>query len=139
MVRIPVQSVWIATGNNPTVSTEISRRTVRIRLDARFDRPWLRSGFRHQDIRQWAKVHRGELVWASLTIIRAWIAAGRPEGTSTLGMFEQWSKVMGGILQVAGIPGFLGNSVEFYDSSDGDAPRRARSSELGGTSMPTRK
>lgn len=41
-----------------------------------------------------------------------------PKGTDSLGMFEMWSEVMGGILQVAGIDGFLSNVNEFYDSSD---------------------
>src|SRR4029434_2922310 len=62
--------------------------------------------------------HRSELVWAALTLIQAWIAAGKPEGEIVLGMFEDWSQVMGGILSVAGIPGFLANLHEFYDESD---------------------
>jgi hypothetical protein len=33
-------------------------------------------------------------------------------------MFEEWSRIMGGILDVAGIPGFLGNLTAFYDTSD---------------------
>ena len=35
-----------------------------------------------------------------------------------LGMFESWSRVMGGILQVAGVPGFLSNLSDFYESTD---------------------
>jgi len=118
MVRIPVRCAWIATGNNPSVSTEISRRTVRIRLDARMDRPWLRDGFRHPDLREWAHRHRGQLVWAACTLIRAWLVAGRPAGQQVLGMFEHWARVMGGILDIAGVPGFLSNLEEFYEESD---------------------
>jgi len=33
-------------------------------------------------------------------------------------MFEQWSRIMGGILAVAGIDGFLTNVENFYDESD---------------------
>jgi hypothetical protein len=62
--------------------------------------------------------HRADLVWAALTLGQAWIAAGRPEGTRTLGMFERWAGVLGGILDVAGIAGFLGNAEEFYAESD---------------------
>jgi hypothetical protein len=120
MARLPVRCVWLATGNNPAVSTEIARRTVRIRMDAKLDRPWLRNGFRHDNLRQWASEHRGELVWAALTMIRAWIVAGRPAGGSTLGMFERWSEVMGGILDVASVPGFLSNLTEFYEESDAE-------------------
>jgi hypothetical protein len=120
MARLPVRCVWLATGNNPAVSTEIARRTVRIRLDAKLDRPWLRNGFRHANLRHWASEHRAELVWAALTMIRAWIVVGRPAGKTTLGMFERWSEVMGGILHVAGVPGFLANLTEFYEESDAE-------------------
>jgi hypothetical protein len=120
VTRLPVRCVWMATGNNPAVSTEIARRTVRVRMDAKLDRPWLRDGFKHDNLRQWAADHRGQLVWAALTMVRAWIARGRPTGKKTLGMFERWSEVMGGILEVAGIPGFLSNLVEFYEESDAE-------------------
>ncbi len=121
MIQIPVRCVWLATGNNPAVSDEIARRAIRIRLDAKVDRPWLRNTFRHPDLRAWANKHRGELVWAALTLGRAWLAAGRPEWPGqALGMFEQWSRVMGGILAVAGIDGFLGNLEAFYDVADAE-------------------
>jgi hypothetical protein len=58
------------------------------------------------------------LCWAALTLVQAWIAAGRPEGRRVLGMFEVWAKVIGGILDVAGIGGFLGNLDEYYEKSD---------------------
>lgn len=117
-LRLPNRSAWLGTGNNPALSSEIARRTIRIRLDARTDRPWLREGFRHPDLRGWALTHRGELVWAALTIGRAWLAAGRPAGAVGFGMFEEWSRMMGGILAVAGLPGFLGNLEAFYQASD---------------------
>jgi hypothetical protein len=120
IVKTPVRSAWIGSGNNPTLSHELARRTVRIRIDAKQDRPWLRDDFRHKDLRTWMKAHRSELVWAALTLIQAWVAAGRPQGTKVLGMFENWSRVIGGILDVAGIPGFLGNLDDFYERSDGE-------------------
>jgi hypothetical protein len=118
VVRIPIQCVWLGTGNNPVLSDEIARRTIRIRLDAKCDRPWLRDIFLHDDLRSWVIEHRSELVHACLTLIQAWIAAGKPEGEKRLGMYESWSKIMGGILEVAEIPGLLGNLNEFYAQSD---------------------
>ena len=120
MVHVPVGCLWIATGNNPALSNEMTRRTVRVRLDAKIDHPWEREGFRHPDLLAWVAEHRGELVWAALTLGQAWIAAGRPEGTRTLGMFESWARTLGGILEVAGIPGFLSNANEFYAVSDAE-------------------
>jgi putative DNA primase/helicase len=117
---VPVQCVWIMTGNNPCFSLEMARRTIRIRLDARVDQPWLRDTFRHPDILSWAVLNRSRLVWAALTLIQAWIVAGRPYCSRTLGMFEQWSGIMGGILDVAGISGFLANLDDFYEKSDSE-------------------
>jgi hypothetical protein len=53
-------------------------------------------------------------------LIRAWIAEGCPAGTAVLGMFEKWSRMMGGILDVAGIPGFLQNRLETYTEADAE-------------------
>lgn len=116
---VPVRCTWVATGNNPRLSLEMARRTVRIRLDARTEEPWLRTGFQKPDIRAWAREHRGQLIAAALTLGRAWLDAGRPSApTPTLGMFEDWSRVMGGVLAVAGVEGFLGNLAEFYAGAD---------------------
>ena len=57
-------------------------------------------------------------MWAALTLIRAWIAAGRPKGKKTLGKFEGWAGVMGGILQVADAPGFLDQLEAFRERAD---------------------
>lgn len=120
MTRLPVRAVWGASGNNPGLSTEMSRRTIRIRMDAKLDRPWTNRTFKHENLRAWAEKHRGELVRSALTLIRAWIVAGRPKPKPSLGMFERWSEVIGGILETAKIPGFLGNLSDFYDESDAE-------------------
>ena len=57
---------------------------------------------------------------ACLTLGRAWIAAGMPRHQKTIGSFEGWAQVMGGILQVAGVPGFLGNLKEMYERADAE-------------------
>jgi hypothetical protein len=120
-MRAPIRCAWVATGNNPALSNELTRRTVRIRLDAGMDRPWLREGFRHPDLRGWVTTHRSELVAAALTLIQGWLQAGRPPGTRTMGQFESWARTLGGILGVAGIPGFLDNLETFYDAADDES------------------
>lgn len=62
ITSLPIRCGWIATGNNRAVSSEIARRTVRCRLDAKVDRPWLREQFKHRDLRGWVRRHRGRLV-----------------------------------------------------------------------------
>lgn len=119
-LRLPVRCVWMATGNNPALSSELTRRTVRMRMDAKRDRPWLRQGFRHYPLLPWVAHERGNLIAACLTLGRAWIAAGRPvpADANVLGSFEDWSRVLAGVLDVAGVPGFLANLEQFYDASD---------------------
>lgn len=116
VVHLPVRCAWIATANNPALTFELTRRTVRIRLDAGVGRPWLRDSFRHPDLVAWTTKHRAELIAAALTLAQAWIARGWPRGThAQLGSYESWSRVLGGILETARIPGFLGNLTAFYE------------------------
>jgi putative DNA primase/helicase len=70
IVRVPVKATWIATGNNPALSNEMARRTVRVRLDSKVDRPWLREGFRHPNLRDYVGKERAKLVWSALVLIQ---------------------------------------------------------------------
>jgi len=118
-LQIPVRCVWVTTANNPTMTTEIARRCIRIRLDAKVDRPWFRDGFKQKKLRRWALANRGELVGAALTLAQAWVSAGMPASeVKPLGSYEQWTAVIGGILQHVGICDFLSNLHEFYEAAD---------------------
>lgn len=114
--KMPVECVWLATGNNVKASKELTRRCVWIRLDAMMERPDTRKEFKHP-LPEWAKANRGVLVAACLTLIKAWIVAGRPrrKGEEPMGGFEAWEETMAGILDVAGVPGFLTNRGELFE------------------------
>jgi DNA primase catalytic core len=103
------RAIWVATGNNPILGRDFVRRTVRIRIDAKVERAWERAGFKHDPLWPWVRAHRGELLWAVYTLVRAWISAGRPRGARSLASFQAWAAVMGGLLEVAHISGFLEN------------------------------
>jgi len=120
MTTIQARCMWIATGNNPAVSQEIKRRCVRIRLDAQLPDPHLRAGFKHPRLLAWVQENRAELVWAALTMGQNWIIKERPrpEVELTLGMFDDWAAIMGGVLEANGIKGFLGNLDDFYSKAD---------------------
>jgi DNA primase len=118
MTTIQARCMWIATGNNPTVSQEIKRRCVRIRLDAQLPDPHLRAGFKHPKLLNWIQENRANLVWSALTMIQNWISQKMPKATLTLGMFDDWAAVLGGILEANDIGGFLGNLKEFYTTAD---------------------
>jgi hypothetical protein len=118
-VSYPVRCAWAMTANNPVLSTELARRSIRIRLDSKTDRPWEREQFRHKELMGWVDEQRGDLIWAGLTMIRAWVNAGcRPYSGKSLGSFEAWSRIIGGILEHIRIEGFLGNLSEFYEVAD---------------------
>jgi hypothetical protein len=121
--QVPIQCAWVATGNNPSLSSEIARRIVRSRLDTGLERPFERTKFKYPQLRKWVVEHQAKLVWAALTLGRSWIAAGSPKGTRPLGMFESWAEVMGGILDVVRIPGFLTNRDSLHQHSDAESQR----------------
>lgn len=91
---------------------------VRIKLDAGMERPEERGTFKHADLKAWIRQNRAELVKACLTIIRAWVVAGMPNGTKNKASFETWARMLGGVLDNACIVGFLDNVGEVQASDD---------------------
>jgi hypothetical protein len=70
---------------------------------------------------KWVQENRADLVDACLTIVMSWINAGRPVWHGQpLGSFEEFSKVMGGILQNAGVEGFMTDMDYQKDSVNSD-------------------
>lgn len=124
MVKLPNRCTWIANGNNVRLAGDLPRRCYWVRMDALNSRPWQRSGFKIENLTEWTMEHRGELIAAALTLARAWWAAGRPAGsTITLGSFDGWARVLGGVLGFAGVGGFLGNLSAMYEQSDTEGPQ----------------
>jgi putative DNA primase/helicase len=119
MAHAQNRAIWIATGNNVAMSRELVRRTIWIRINARVERPSERTGYRHPRLLDWVEENRQSLVQAALTLIQAWIHRGRPHGSQTMGMFEDWVTVLGGILDVAGVPGLLENRPQFQQQQQG--------------------
>lgn len=68
---VAVRCVRVATANNPVVSTELARRAIRIRINAKEEHPHLRSEFRHTDLVAWTMAHRGALLGAAYTLVNA--------------------------------------------------------------------
>jgi putative DNA primase/helicase len=117
-LKVAVRSTFAVTGNNPVLSNELAGRAVLIRLDPKIEDPGSRTGFRHPRLEAWVGEHRGELLWAALTLGQAWIAAGRPLAAVAFGGYEGWASVLGGVLGVAGIEGFLANRPQLFASAD---------------------
>jgi hypothetical protein len=120
MVALPQEAVWIATGNNIEIGGDIARRAIWVRLDAAQARPWTRTGFRHPDLLGWIIENRAQIIAQLLIMARAWALAGKPPGSARLGGFNEWAKVISGILEFAGVPDFMGNASQLYDQMDVD-------------------
>jgi hypothetical protein len=103
LVALPL---FIITGNALEFSPELARRAITIRLRSRVEHPENRL-FKRTALSTWIKDHRREAVLHALTLISNWLAAGAAPGNESLGSFESWCAVMGGILQAAGVTGFL--------------------------------
>jgi hypothetical protein len=120
LCRYRALTIWVATGNNIRTGGDIPRRSYTCRLDANAERPWERSGFEHKDLAEFAKENRGKLLAAVYMLIRAWYARGcpAPKNIPTFGSFEEWSFKVGGVLENAGINGFLGNLATTRTAQD---------------------
>lgn len=95
-VLLPSSALVLATGNNLTLAGDMSRRAVVCRLDSHEERPDAREF--DFDPREEAAAARGELVVAGLTVLRAYVVAGRPERLQPVGSFEDWTWVRGALV-----------------------------------------
>lgn len=117
-VELPNKTIWGATANNPEMKLDMARRTINIQLDAKTEKPWMRK-IRRTNLEGWVLDNRARLVHAALVMCRAWVTRGsEPFTERALGSYESWSQVVGGVLQVAGVEGFLKNTGDFYDQID---------------------
>jgi putative DNA primase/helicase len=92
----------LATGNNLVILGDLRTRVIPIDLDPRVERPEERRF--DIDLLEWIPRHRGELVRACLTILRAYHVAGRPEPPEPVfGRFEDWSAWVRGAVMWLGL------------------------------------
>lgn len=115
---LPQRATWIATGNALQLGGDMARRCYPINLDAKMSQPWQRQGFRHPNLLEWVREHRGALIAAALTLARGWWAAGCPSAQSVIGGFESWCRIVGGVLAFAGARDFLANLRAMYEQAD---------------------
>lgn len=99
--------LWTITSNNANLAGDLIPRSIWVSINPGQPNPEERTGFRHADILAWTEEHRGELLAAMLTLVRAWVVAGRP-GPSVPVASDKWDRWVGAvraILEHAGIPG----------------------------------
>ena len=102
---------------------------VPLRLETGDTEPSERSGFKY-DFDRYLQTNRRELAWGCHVLVQNWLQRGAPTptwqgGGQPLGSFEEWSRVLGGILEAAGVRGFLANVGAYRETM-----REERGSEL---------
>lgn len=104
-LTVSTRTLWLANGNNLEFREDVSRRAILCTMDAEVERPEERGGF-DLDLKVEVPRRRGELVAACLTILRAYIVAGRPglDKLPPFASFEDWSAMVRGPLVWLGEP-----------------------------------
>ena len=108
--RVPWETVLFATGNNVSVSPDVYRRTLLIRLTSPYEKPQLRprDSYVHPEragadqLLSWAGTQHPRLVTAALTVLRAFIVAGCPRQVPRFGSFEAWCDLVASAVVWAG-------------------------------------
>lgn len=120
LISVDNRFTQVALGNNVEVWGDMKRRVVPSRLVPDTDHPERRTNFRHPELQEWVRAHRGELLASVLTIWRNWIAKGRPESPGGMGSFERWDRTVGGALAAAGMQDFRTNTAAWLSDADDD-------------------
>jgi putative DNA primase/helicase len=100
--EITLRVSWFLSGNNVSPYKDAHRRWLVAGLLSDLEHPEERSDLQIPDLRQYLCQHRGALVVAALTILRAYTLAGRPtHGWAPLGSFETWDPIVRGAIWFA--------------------------------------
>ena len=92
---LPLTTVWSATGNNLVLGADTARRVLYCRIESDQENPEERNDFTHEDLLAWVKQHRHQLAIHAVTVLRAYVHAGRPDQhLTTWGSYEAWSDLI---------------------------------------------
>lgn len=99
----PLNTVQIGSAINARLITEMPRRVVRIGIETKHAHPEERTGFRY-DLTTYPLSHRRQLLADVVTVLRAWVQAGRPSFPMTgFASFESWSELVRNVCLFAGL------------------------------------
>lgn len=124
IVSTPAKAIFGFTGNRSALSPQLAERMLLIEVDPRVENPGARppNAFRY-NLSSEIEKRGSRLLWCFLVLVQNWIAKGRPEWSGTpLGGFERHAAVVGGILDAAGIRGFMSNREKLADLVKVDDP-----------------
>ena len=119
--ELPLNVCWFATGNNIVLKGDMPRRVLHILLNTMEESPEEREDeeFDHPELLVWIREERPRLVVAALTILRGYVAAGRPDmKLRPWGSYEGWSALVRAAIVWAGPPDPGDTRRELRDKSD---------------------
>lgn len=100
---VGTRTLFLSSGNNVDPVRDMARRCVTIRLDPACEIPTART-FKSDPVEK-VRSNRGRYVSLALTIIRAWVVAGRPlTSCKPLGSYGAWSDLVRQPLLWLGLP-----------------------------------
>ncbi|MFD0909515.1 hypothetical protein [Ruegeria arenilitoris] len=103
-VEVDVSCSFMLIGNRPPFSAELTERLNLVELVPQTDKPAERTGWKHASLRAYVAENRGRILGALLVLVKNWLDKGRPSPryAPTIGRFEEYTRVIGGILEAAG-------------------------------------
>jgi len=90
--EVGTRSLFLSSGNNVEPVRDMTRRVVTIRLDPQCETPATREFIKNPvgDVHK----NRGHFISAALTIVRAWVVAGKPKTeVKPLNSYGEWSEL----------------------------------------------
>jgi putative DNA primase/helicase len=122
---LPWAAVILASGNNVRCRGDMLARVLSPRIESKLDNPELRTEFVHPErgdgdrLKEWTRQNRCDLVHAGLTVVRGFVAAGRPEqACSRWGGFDSWVRLVAHALVWVGAPDPMGARRGLADDDD---------------------
>jgi hypothetical protein len=120
--NLSVNLIHTGTANNAVLIGDMPRRVLGIRLEVEQENAEERSGWRHPELLAHVRQHRGELAVAAVTILRAYVCAGkRSQKLPPWGSFAEWSALIRSAVVWAGMEDPAKTRIELRDRADTEA------------------
>jgi hypothetical protein len=91
---LSVRMVWFATCNHGKLGADLPTRSLLCRLATTYEYPEDRSDFDHPDLLGYVQANRAGLLIDALTILHAYVLAGRPSPVKPWVRFASWSDLI---------------------------------------------
>jgi hypothetical protein len=89
---VPNMALWLFTGNNLQLAGDMPRRVFRCRIDPAMSDPYAREF--DFDPESYCIEKRFGIIASAMTIIKAWMFAGRPHSQGRTASFEDWDDLV---------------------------------------------